>query len=367
MKLAILGSRGIPSKYGGFETFAEEISVLLVKTGVEVTVQCDKRSNDKDEYRGVNLFYSKVTKSANPLRYYFEGIRWAVKNCDIILVLGSGGAIFYFLNILKRRVIITNTDGLEFRRDKWSFPIKVYWRISEAFSILFSDILIADSIGIRDYLLTRYRISTRKVRVIEYGAYENGNKNFQAIQKYSLSHRGYYLVVCRLEPENNIEMVIDGYIKSGSALPLVVVGNILKTRYVKRLLKKYNSERVRYIGGIYDKVELSSLRYSCKAYIHGHSVGGTNPSLLEAMGSMNIILVHENIFNREVAGNDQFYFENSDECAAGISIIEKMSEQEIEEHGRASLKRIHDYYNWEMILQKYINLFSNLKLTKPSE
>jgi glycosyltransferase involved in cell wall biosynthesis len=356
MKLAIVGSRGIPPKYGGFETFAEEISLLLIESGMEVTVQCDRGSFDHAEFRGIKLFYSSVIKTNNRLRYYFEGIRWGLKNADVILVLGSGGSLFYLLNLIKRKVILTNTDGLEYERAKWSLPVKLYWRLSEAFSVILSDFLIADSKSIRNYLLKKYRIPSEKVKVIEYGAFINNVLNLATLGNHSLDHQAYYLVVCRLEPENNIGCIIDGYISSGSVLPLIIVGNVLENRYVQGLYKKFNSDRIRFLGGIYDKAELRALRFSCKAYIHGHSVGGTNPSLLEAMGSSNIILGHDNVFNREVTGGSQLYFKNSDECASGIRMIEAMNDQEMETYRRFSLERVHDYYNWEMIRNKYISL-----------
>lgn len=361
MKIAIIGSRGIPAKYGGFETFAEEISSLLTKNGFEVSVQCDHNEKPVNTLDGIGLYFSHVTKSDNPLRYYFEGIRWGLKNFDILLLTGCGGSIFYFLNIFKKRIIITNPDGLEHTRSKWSFPKRLYLKLSEALAVRFSDYIVSDSKSIKEYLLSTYKRAERKIRVIEYGTYVNEGYNKKILEKYSLLHKSYYLIVCRLEPENNLHLILQAFKKAVRNCPLVIVGNLVENKYVKKLYREYKSEEIRFIGGLYDKEELKSLRFSCKAYIHGHSVGGTNPSLLEAMGSRNLILCHDNAFNREVTDNSQLYFSNSSDCADQILYIEKMTEKEIESYSQNAINRIIEYYDWNRILIKYKNLFDLIK------
>ncbi len=162
MKLSIVGTRGIPAKYGGFETFAEEISVLLASAGINVTVQCDRDSGKINNYKGVNLYFSSVKKSDKPLTYYFEGLKWGLRNSDIVLVTSSAGSYFYFLNFLKRKVIITNPDGLEHKRAKWTFLKKMYLKISELLAVRMSDYLVADSESIRNYFCSTYRSACRK-------------------------------------------------------------------------------------------------------------------------------------------------------------------------------------------------------------
>lgn len=361
MRLVIVGSRGIPANYGGFETFAEEISVFLAGSGYDVTVQCDPGSYTKPVFNGVSLFYSRHSKTAHPIRYYFEGLRWAIKNSDIILVTGSGGSVFYLLNLFRRKIIITNTDGLEYKRAKWSFPVKLYWRFSEAIAALLSDFLIADSEAIKDHLIRRYRFAERKIKVIEYGAPVNLERNDLLLEKYSLSHKKFYLIVCRLEPENNLQMMLEAFEKSTSKLPLVIAGNILNNKYVGDIIKKYNSDRIRFLGGIYDKKELKAIRFSCRAYFHGHSVGGTNPSLLEAMGSGNIVLCHDNIYNREVTCDSQFYFSNVNDCLEKINEIDQLSQRDLDSYESQSLQRIKDYYNWPNIFNKYLAMLSSMQ------
>ncbi|MFN8242285.1 MAG: DUF1972 domain-containing protein [Bacteroidales bacterium] len=144
-RIIITGSRGIPARYGGFETFAEEISALLVKRGFEVFVQCDPSENKLSELNGAKLFYATISKSSNPLIYHLQGLRWGLKNCDIVLVAGVGGAIFYFLKWFHKARLITNTDGIESVRSKWSLPYRLFLRLSEWLSVHMSDMVIADS------------------------------------------------------------------------------------------------------------------------------------------------------------------------------------------------------------------------------
>ena len=358
-KISIVGTRGIPARYGGFETFAEEFSQLLVRAGYQVSVQCDPSENRPAMRNGVDLFYSPVSKTSHPLLYYYYGLRHSLGNSEIIIITGSAGALFYFLNIGRRRILITNTDGVESRRTKWSFLKRTFLKITEMLSMKMSDIIIADSLAIESYLKTTYGIFKPQIRVIEYGANINAHYEESDLSRYRLNYRGYYLVVCRLEPENNVRMIIEGYLKSGSDLPLVIIGNLSMTRYIRSLRSSGRSDKVLFIGGIYNKEELNSLRYGCKAYLHGHSVGGTNPSLLEAMANGNIIICHDNQFNREVTGDSQFYFSDAEECSLSIRKAELLSATEIESYRNNSLRRINDLYNWDSVLRKYINLFSS--------
>jgi len=362
MKVAIVGTRGIPAKYGGFETFAQEISPLLVRNGFEITIYCDniKNKNAPTSYMGAKLSYQKTSKSNHSLLYYLEGIFIALKENDLILVTGTAGAFFYFLNIIFRKIIITNTDGIESRRAKWS-PFKRFLiKLSETLSIQFSTHLIADSKGIRDYIIKSYpKINSSKIDVIEYGAEINQLINVTTLGKYQLKHKSYFLVVSRLEPENNLKMIIEGYKLTNQEKPLIIVGNILETKYVQDLIK-YASRTVQFVGGIYNKNELKALRYSAFAYIHGHSVGGTNPSLLEALGSGNISICHDNLFNREVTDDKQIYFKDEKELANALIYLSQSTSEELKKYEIEAIKRIKEYYNWENISNKYSNLFRAL-------
>jgi glycosyltransferase involved in cell wall biosynthesis len=362
LKVAIVGTRGIPAKYGGFETFAEELSIRLSQKGFIVNVFCDKDSYESNSYKNVDLVFSKYTKTGNSIKYYNDCITKAALTNDAVIICGTGGALFllkkYFKN--KKTIYITNTDGIEYKRSKWPLWGRVIIKATEILSVLISNYIIADSKGIKQYLLKQYKfLSPLKIRQIEYGAkiVESYNESFLA--KHNLSKGEYYLVVSRLEPENNVDTILEGFKKASLNNPLIVVGNLLTSEHVK-YLKTFESDKIRFIGGIYDKTELATLRYFCKAYCHGHSVGGTNPSLLEALGCGNIVLAHDNIFNREVTADRMFYFKNVDDVSNMLKVIENLASDELVKLKDFSKNRILDYYNWERITNEYTAFFNEI-------
>lgn len=357
MNVAIVGTRGIPGNYGGFETFAEEISIRLNCNANRISVYCDNDSSKLKSFNGVNLEYSRYNKTNNPILFYLDSIFKASKKNDVMIVAGVGGSIFYFIPKFYGCKICTNIDGIESKRDKWSFFKKLYLKIAERFAILFSDIIIADSNGIKEYLLKKYGNIDKRIRVIEYGAYLNDESDNNLIHKYDLRFNDYYLVVSRLEPENNIKMIIRGYLNAPTDRPLIIVGNINNNDYVKNILS-FASEKVRFLGGIYDKNELNSIRHGCFAYFHGHSVGGTNPSLLEALGAKNISICHDNVFNREVTNSLMFYFNNSSDVTKSIINCESLDQASREQLKEAAALKIKCYYNWESMAKKYFTLLS---------
>jgi glycosyltransferase involved in cell wall biosynthesis len=361
MRVAIVGSRGIPANYGGFETFAQELSVRLVSMGLEVEVYCDSTENGSAQYKGVKLVYLKCTKTSNPLLYYYTSVRKAERNNDIVLICGAAGALFIYSKLFRRKVsYLTNMDGVEYLRDKWSLPKRLFVRFCIWVSVYLSDFVIADSKSIKEFLKKNYKISDSRIIQIEYGAYINDSLNVGHISNLNLINKDYYLVVSRLEPENNVELIIKGYLISGSSIPLIIVGNLIDTSYVKNL-RLYENEKVRFLGGIYNRDKLNSLRFGCKAYLHGHSVGGTNPSLLESLGSGNIIIAHDNVFNREVTNNKMFYFKDSEECAKAINVVEKLNSEQTLIYRNLALDRITRYYNWERIAEEYFNKILQIK------
>lgn len=361
LKVSIVGTRGIPANYGGFETFAQEVATLLAQQNITITVYCDYQEEPPlEKLQGVQLKYSKTTKSKNPLLYYYDTIRKSLKHSDIVLIAGTGGSLFYFLNIFKRRVIITNCDGLESRRQKWSFLKRNFIRLTEIVAVKASNAIIADSKGIEQYLKEHYRAKYHsKIHTIEYGAHEVTKADESYIKALNLKPNEYFLVVSRLEPENNIHTIISGFKKLNSPYPLVIVGGLLDNDYVNEL-QYSQSEKIIFLGGIYDSKKLDAVRYYSTAYIHGHSVGGTNPSLLEAMASGNICVCHDNIFNREVTDNEMYYFKNADELTTQLDHLLHCNENEKIGKKKISIDRIKNYYNWPRITQEYVNLFEKI-------
>lgn len=362
MKIAIVGTRGIPAKYGGFETFAQEVSPLLVNLGHIVTVYCDRldSKNGLEKFGNVKLRYLTTTKSDMPLFYYFLSIYYGLKENDVILVAGTGGSFFYFLNIFFRKVLITNTDGVESRRAKWSKFKRLIIKVSEFLAVKFSTHLIADSQGIKRYILNTYpNLQSDKISVIEYGSDVNNLEDSEYISTLGLKENNYFLVVSRLEPENNVQMIVEGYNLYAGAKPLVIVGNKLDTKYCQEL-EKIANDNVLFLGGIYHQQKLKILRFASFAYIHGHSVGGTNPSLLEALGSSNTCICHDNEFNREVTNNEMIYFSTAKECTSCLDQLEKASEKEYFSFKKNALKRVTDYYNWNRIAIEYNNMINKV-------
>lgn len=356
-KIAILGIRGIPAKYGGFETFAEELAIRLVKRDIEVTVFCEDTGREKENsYKGVQLRYIKSPKIGPLSRGFYElkGIWAARKNFDVVYVLGYGSSVFCIIPRIWGSRVWINMDGIEWSRAKWSGSLtKLILKILEACAMWTPNMLIADSKEIKNFLQNRYS-HIPPCNVIEYGAPiidVPPDKNL--ISKWEIEEKKYYVVVCRLEPENHVEEIIGGYKKSNSSFPLIVVGNYnLNTKYVKKLLS-LGDKNTRFVGAVYKKELLKALRYYSFAYFHGHSVGGTNPSLLEALGCGNVIIAHDNPFNREVADDSAVYFSSPNEIAEIISSLES---GKINFNPEKAKDRIRNIYNWDSIANRYYNL-----------
>jgi rhamnosyltransferase len=225
----------------------------------------------------------------------------------------------------------------------------------------FSPYIICDSKEIEKILRKKF-FRKKNITTIEYGAHINKTVHLQnsvtrsILEKYNLTSMKYHLVVSRLEPENNIDTIIIGYSKNTRKFPLIIVGNISQTKYVRNLTDLQNKE-VTFVGGIYDSNELNVIRSNAYSYIHGHSVGGTNPSLLEAMASKNLCVCHENEFNKGLVGKDGFYFKTSTEIS---SIFEKIEESNLDAMRGRVYEKIRDYYNWENITNLYISYFQKI-------
>lgn len=367
-RVALIGARGIPANYGGFETFVEEIAVQLVQRyGYQVSVVCDaeqeKRNNGLTEHRGVQLCYSSFAKGKNAIQFYRDSIRRVAADHDIVYSCGPAGGMFASMVHRHGGVMLTNPDGLNSRRSKWSWPVKMGFRGFEWLSSRLSDMVVCDSAAIEDYIRSSYGVHT--TYVAEYGAYENSFVERSDVagylQKFGLVPGEYHLVVSRLEPENNVEAIVRGYALQARKFPLVVVGNLKDTAYVHKL-QASASLQVRFVGGIYERDTLAAVRAKSISYFHGHSVGGTNPSLLEAMGSRNLCVCHDNVFNREVVGGFGVFFSSAEDVDKLLGEIESgASEQKFEAMRAGVLERVRSYYNWENMAKKYDALFRQVK------
>ena len=370
--IAIIGSRGIPNRYGGFEKFAEIISTELVKKGNKVYVSCEHASKQKiEEYNGVTLFYFPIKPPKIGLiriiyEFLYDGysLLWASKNVDYVYMLGYSAAILFFIPKLFGKKLFVNHDGLEWKRSKFSSLVKYLLKLSERISVMWADEFIADSKEIKRYLDDKYNINSI---YISYGVSEvqkvewNSEILPECLRGVNINP-SYYLVVARLEPENNIETIVEGYLKSKTEKPLIIIGDFADPDYENRvkLIMNNTSEdkRIVFTGGIYDPQLLNMLRQNCTAYIHGHSVGGTNPSLLEAMISKNLIIAHDNEFNREVCGNSGLFFKDIHELKDKIKLIETNSSKYLKLKNKAYYE-VRSRYSWDDIVNRYTLLLNS--------
>ncbi|MDN3511988.1 MAG: DUF1972 domain-containing protein [Candidatus Jettenia sp. CY-1] len=362
MKVAILGTRGIPAKYGGFETFAEELAVRLVQQGIDVTVYCKADNNQQlGTYKGVHLVYIPSFHLGPLTTIWFDFLcLWHARNkFDIVYMLGYGASIVCFIPRLWGNRVWLNMDGIEWARSKWGTFAKLWFKCMETVAMYMPNQLIADADGIKEHLQLRHK-HMPPCSVIPYGAYVSEvSPPVDLLQEWKLYAKAYYLVVCRLEPENSVLEVIEGFIASGSSYPLVIVGNhTTRTPYVECLLR-LKDDRIRFIGTVYDKLKLQALRSHSLAYFHGHTAGGTNPSLLEALGCGNIVIAHDNRFNREVADDIALYFTSSHDIPVIIKKIELYSSHEQEDIADKAKRRVQSKYNWDDITAKYMRLIAD--------
>lgn len=360
MNIAILGTRGIPNHYGGFEQFAEYLSVGLVQKGHKVLVyNSHKHPFQEPFYKGVKLkhCYDPEYKigTAGQFIYDFNCIRNLKKhNFDIVLQLGYTSSSVWGKLLPKNPIVVTNMDGLEWKRSKFSPKVQWFLRNAERWAVNTSDYWVADSIGIQQHLKNTYCIESE---YIPYGAELFADIDKTQLKTYSLQPFQYNMLVARLEPENNIEMILDGHIASNSQIPFIVVGKH-ESKYGELLKEKYKDvDSIHFVGGIYNQNVLSNIRYHCNLYFHGHSVGGTNPSLLEAMACNTFICAHDNIFNKSILGEDALYFKSHGDVS---EIIKQGIPENAEKTKALNLKKIRELYSWDTIVDQYEELFIRL-------
>ena len=368
MKIAFISTRGIPNNYGGFEQFAEYISVGLVRRGHEVVVYSPHFHPYREpDYKGVRIkhIYSPekwMGSSVGSFFYDFLSLRDALKKekFDIIYEAGYTSIVpaYIWFNVkrIKYPLFTTNMDGLEYKRTKFNKWVQkfVFWE--ERMAVKHSHYLIADNMGIHDYYKEKYG---KESKFLAYGADVHEDYDVDVLKEYGLEAGGYFIVVARLEPENNLFMAIEGYLASNQygKHPLVVVGKT-NTPYGKYLMERYGRDRnIRFVGGIYDFRKLNSIRHYSYAYFHGHSVGGTNPSLLEAMASGCFILAHDNIFNRAVLGENALYYGSTDAVTEMLDGINQMVSAHKKEYTERNLEVIRRDYSWEKLVDEHEEYF----------
>ena len=357
LRIGILGTRGIPNRYGGFEQCAEYLAEGLVKKGHNVWVYNSHNHEYQDKkWNGVNIVhcYDPENKigTAGQFLYDLNCINDARKRkFHVLLQLGYTSNSIWYKRWPKNCKNIVNMDGLEWKRSKYSSTVQKFLKKAERWAALNGDFLVADSVGIEKYLKEEYN---KPATFIAYGADIFSEPTESVLDKYNLKPEGYNMLIARMEPENNIEMILKAHIMSGTGRELIVVGKT-DNDYGKHLVSSYSHKAdIRFLGGIYDIAVVNNLRYLSHLYFHGHSVGGTNPSLLEAMGSNSLIAANDNLFNRGVLGEDAFYFADEQELVDTIRKVIAKSDHKT--YLNNNKRKIRDQYNWPRIIDEYEKL-----------
>jgi glycosyltransferase involved in cell wall biosynthesis len=362
MRIAMIGTRGVPARYGGFETCVEEVGSRLADRGHEIVVFCRRSGSEREttlsEYRGMHLVWLPTVhrRSVETVAHTaISVLHRSISGVDAALVFNAANAPL--LPVLRSRgvPVATHVDGLEWKRAKWGRMGRHYYRAAEALSVRWSDELIADAQGIADYYRNEFDAATS---LISYGAPIIANGWAPRLAELHLAPADYHLVVARFEPENHVFEIVEGYSKSSAALPLVVVGSAPYSAAYTKAVTRVADERVRFLGGVWDHELLDQLYAGALTYLHGHSVGGTNPSLLRAAGAGAYPIAFDVSFNREVLGEFGEYFSSPSEVGTAIVTAEVNRSQTVADGLR--LQRAIQRYNWDDAAQRYEQLCGRL-------
>lgn len=362
MRISLIGTRGVPARYGGFETAVEEIGQRLVARGHEVTVYCRFAADSTSSHLGMTLVHLPAlrSRSAETLSHTLLSMLHLQRDPpDVSIVFNTANAPLLPLLRMRGIPVGLHVDGLEWRRSKWGRWARKYARAAERLAVRWSDELIADAIAIQSYYRREHAVGSR---YIAYGARILDGINGEQLESFSLDSHSYHLVVARLEPENHVHMLIDGYLQSSTKLPLVIVGSVpYETPYVKRIRAAAapNPNGVRLLGSIWDQDVLDALYANARTYLHGHSVGGTNPSLLRAMGAATPVMALDVDFNREVLGDTGRFFGEPSQLAALLDETDQDGD-ELAERGRSGKRRVSTHYDWDDVTDSYEQLCRDL-------
>lgn len=358
-KLAIVGIVGVPANYGGFETLTDNLLDLLPKF-YDITVFCESKAYPKklETYKGAKLEYLKL-KANGPQSIIYDSVSLlkSFRKFDYIILLGVSGAIILpFIQPFTKAKLIGHIDGLEWKRDKWGWFAKKFLKFSERLVVKFSHAIIADNKHIQDYVTNEY---SEDSFLIAYGAnHVNQVDPSPYRKKFSFIDKPYIFTVCRIEPENNVELQLRVFAENDITIPYVVVGNWNSSEYGVKLYRKYSKEKnVILYNPIYEPEELNALRSNCYFYLHGHSAGGTNPSLVEAMYLGLPILAYGVNYNRETTFNKAVYFDDYQELKAILLDLESFDRQEIM---HTMLKLAKKNYSWKAISKQYIKMLGSI-------
>jgi len=372
--VAIIGSQGIPARYGGFEVLAENLAKHLASRH-QLIVYCSSNAykEKKSTFMGAQLEYLPLdANGAQSIFYDFWSMLKADRKADILLILGVSGCIFLpLIKLFSKKTYIVNLDGVDWRRPKWNWLARTFLRVSELAAAKYADILIADNTAIQDYIYTSYKKPSTLVEyggdnaIIDLPVSNNDNIDVVAVKKSTggpaselidVDFDRYAFGVCRIEPENNIHTILEAFAET-DAIPLVMVGNWSSSEYGRSLREKFGHlANIQLVNPVWESLPLFALRSNATLYVHGHTVGGTNPSLVEAMCLGLPVFAFDVAFNRATTLNQAHYFCDKDD------LIHKLSNLNDAELARLSVKMRHigeEKYTWKVIAEKYSDLFES--------
>jgi rhamnosyltransferase len=383
----IVGAKGIPAKYGGYESFVEQLTKRKISDNIHYFVACrrDLSDNKSDTfvYNNATCFNVSVPNvgPARAILYDLKALNWSIKyikehNVSNPIVYVLACRIGPFISKYKKQLkqlggkLYVNPDGHEWLRAKWSKPVREYWKISEKLMVKHADLLICDSQNIEKYIKSEYSKYSPKTMYISYGAdirksalKNDDEKVVNWFNKYNIKKHNYYLIVGRFVPENNYETMIREFMKTNTKKDLVIISNVEKNNFYFRLEKETNfksDQRIKFVGTVYDGELLKFIRENAYAYLHGHEVGGTNPSLLEALSATPLNLLLKVGFNEEV-GQDGALYWSKQNLAKVIKQAESLKNEDIKLLSEKALKQVETNYSWEKIVLSYEKQFLGVR------
>jgi glycosyltransferase involved in cell wall biosynthesis len=368
MKIAIIGSRGYPYVYSGYETFVSEVAPRLVQMNNEVHVYCHKSlfKNRPTEYNGVQLHYIPVLRSKTLSQWsnsFLSTCHALGKNYDVILYVNSANGIFGVVTRMFRKKTAINVDGLEWLRPKWKGLGARIFYFTSRMATKWMDQIITDAEAMRKVYLSEFQTDSA---VIAYGANIRYSKQPELIKKWNLKTGDYYLIVGRLIPDNNALLILEEFVKTTTQKKLVIVGDVPYTDEYATSIKKVSDERIIFTGYVNGSEELAELYHNCFAYFHGHEYGGTNPTLLKALAYGCAIMALDTVFSREVLENGNYGMFFNKESHNLVELINKVESDAslMVQYRSNSRTRIIENYTWEKITQQYFEVLTKLSQRK---
>jgi len=364
INISIVGTRGYPYVYSGYETFVKQLGERLVLKDCNVTVYCHSglfKIRPK-EIKGIKLVYIPTIETkvlSQPVHSFLSIIHACFSRPDVILVVNSANGPFGLLTKLFRIPTAINVDGLEWLRPKWKGLGSIYFKWASKMATLFYDQIINDSDEMRKVYLDLFK---RDSKVIAYGANIRKSKNPELINKWNLKQKEYYLAIGRLIPDNNADLIIKGFLKSNSNKKLVIVGDVpYKDSYVSNL-KKIKDDRLVFTGYVKDQNILAELYHNCYVYVHGHEFGGTNPTMIKAMAYSCAILALDTVFNKEMLQKGKFGLFFKKEFLSVTNSIQYCEKENIliDKFRKESINGITKKYDWDFVSKEYLEIFKSL-------